>query len=188
MSLLLVGAGGHARAIAEALSAQGSPVEAYVDSRVVDWVRAQHFESDAEAEGLLPDAFVVGIGGVSPATLSRRLELFHRYAKRGWTARTVVHPAAFVSAHAEVGAGNTILARAVIQPAVRLAEAVIVNTGAIVEHDSRVGAGSHVAPGAIVLGGCTVGACCMIGAGAVILPGATVPDETLVPARRRYPS
>ncbi len=188
MRLVLIGAGGHARAIVESLVAQGAPVDAYVDPRPCDWLDAPHIELDAAADDGGTGAFVLGIGAVSPSGLARRLDLFRRYAGRGWTPRAAIHAAAFVSAGAAVGAGCIVLARAVVQPAVCLGDAVIVNTGAIVEHDSVVGDGSHVAPGAIVLGGCTVGASCMIGAGAVVLPGATVPDSTLVEAGSRYPA
>ncbi len=187
MSMLLVGAGGHARAIVEALAAANSPVDTYVDPQPSRWLEAHHLRYDEEAEALLKEGFVLGFGGVSPEQLSRRYTVFRGYRERGWKPRTVVHSSAIVSASAGIGDGCIVLALAVVQPAARLAEAVIVNTGAMVEHDSSVGAGSHIAPGAIVLGDCTVGAACMIGAGAIVLQGATVPDGTLVPAGARYP-
>lgn len=187
MSLLLVGAGGHARAIAEILVAEKDPVESYVDPRPCEWLKARHLRTDDETEALPKQGFVLGVGGTTPDQLSKRLVLFRRYREKGWIPRTVIHASAVVSRHAEIGEGCAILARAVIQPAAKLGEAVIINTGAIVEHDCRVGDGAHVAPGAIVLGGCTVGMSCMIGAGAVVLPGANVPDSTLVAAGTRYP-
>lgn len=187
MSLLLVGAGGHARAIAEALAATQSPIDSYVDPRPNSWLNARYLSSDAETETLPSEYFVLGIGGTSPEQLARRHAIFLRYRERGWTPRTVIHSTAVISMQTQMGEGCIILARAVIQPATRLGEAVIVNTGAIVEHNSSVGVGSHVAPGAIVLGGCKVGAACMIGAGALVLAGAEVPDRTLVPAGGRYP-
>lgn len=187
MSLLLVGAGGHARAVAEALAAAQSPVDAYVDPQPNNWLKARHLRSDAEAEALPAQRFVLGVGGMAPEQLSRRHALFRAYRKRGWTPCTVIHASAVISPQAEIGAGCIILAQAIVQPAAKLGEAVIVNTAAIVEHDSSVGDGTHVAPGAIVLGGCKVGAACMIGAGALVLPGAQVPDGTLIPTGGRYP-
>jgi len=187
MSLLMVGAGGHARAVAEALATACTPVDSYVDPRPNTWLKARYLRADTETEALPAENFVIGVGGMSPEQLSNRLALFGAYRKRGWTPRTVIHASAIISKDTEIGAGCIILARAVIQPATKIGEAVIVNTGAIVEHDSSVGDGSHVAPGAIILGGCKVGAACMIGAGALVLPGAQVPDGTLVPAGGRYP-
>ena len=187
VSLLLVGAGGHARMIVETLAAMQNPVDLYVDPRRSAWLDARHVSSDEEAEALPAGDFVLGVGGMTPEQLSRRHALYRAYRGRGFAPRTVIHASAVISAHSEIGEGCIVLARAVVQPAARLGEAVIVNTGAIVEHDSSVGDGTHVAPGAIVLGGCAVGAECMIGAGALVLPGAQVPDRTLVPAGARFP-
>lgn len=189
MVLVLVGAGGHARALVEALAARGVGIAAYVDRAACAWLPGvRRFESDDAADGSDADGFVLGIGAVNPEGLLRRLDLFRRYAARGWKAPAVVHPAAIVSAGAEFGEGSHILAAAVVQPGAAIGAAAIVNTGAIVEHDSTIGAGAHVAPGAIVLGGCRIGDCAMIGAGAVVLQGATVPERTLVPANTRYPA
>jgi sugar O-acyltransferase (sialic acid O-acetyltransferase NeuD family) len=187
MTLLLVGAGGHARAIAEMLTAAHSRIDGYVDPRANDWLEARHLPSEADVEGVPGGQFVLGVGGISLEQLSRRLALFRTYVEHGWKPRSVFHGSAVVSEHAAIGEGCTVLARTVVQPAVRLGVAVIVNTGAIVEHDSTIGDGSHLAPGAIVLGGCKIGATCMIGAGAIVLPGAHVPDQTLVQAGCRFP-
>lgn len=186
---MLVGAGGHARALAEALAARGLRIAAYVDRAACAWLPGvPRFESDDETEGHRADGFVLGIGAVSPDGLARRLDLFRRYAARGWSAPAVVHPSAIVSAGAALGEGCHVLAGAVVQPGAAIGKAAIVNTGAIVEHDGRLGEGAHVAPGAIVLGGCNVGDCAMIGAGAVVLQGASVPGRALVPAGTRYPA
>lgn len=189
MGLVLVGAGGHAKALVEALAAQGLAVGAYVDGTECAWLPGvRRYASDDASEDHPADGFVLGIGAVNPDGLARRLELYSRYAARGWKAPPVVHPAATVSARAALGEGSHVLAAAIVQPGAAIGSAAIVNTGAIVEHDSTVGAGAHVAPGAIVLGGVRVGACAMIGAGAVVLQGATVPDRTLVHANTRYPA
>lgn len=188
VDVVLVGAGGHARAIVEALGAQSIVVTAFVDRAPSVWLtQVRRYETDEASKHDTAGAFVLGIGGVDPDGLARRLTLFRRYAARGWKAPPVVHSAATVSASAVISAGSQILAAAVVQPDAVIEVAAIVNTGAIVEHGSRVGEGAHVAPGAIVLGGVRIGACAMVGAGALILPGAFVPEGRLVPANTRYP-
>ncbi|HUU24009.1 MAG TPA: hypothetical protein VMW68_00370 [Methyloceanibacter sp.] len=184
---LLVGAGGHAKAVVEALEAGDIEIDAYVDLMAKDWPAARHIPSDEAALLLKKGNVVIGMGGVTGADLSRRLALLRRYRDAGWAAPAVVHPAATVSRRAKLGPGTIILAGAVVQPGALIDEGAIVNTCAIVEHDSRIGAGVHIAPGATVLGGCGVGEAAMVGAGAVVLPGAIVPEEGLVPALMRYP-
>jgi UDP-3-O-[3-hydroxymyristoyl] glucosamine N-acyltransferase len=80
------------------------------------------------------------------------------------------------------GNGIQMLAHATIMNNVKLGDFCIINTGAIVEHDSVIGTGVHVAPGAIVLGNCTIGDYSFIGAGAIIIQGCTVPPRTFVKA------
>ena len=189
MTYVLIGAGGHAKAIVEGITQRGETVVAYVDPREARWLPARRISEQGLAVEIAEGAgIVIGIGGVAPENLEKRLSLLEGYRTSGMPAPAVVHPGAHVSSTAALGQGTIVLAGAVIQPGVTIHQGVIVNTGAIVEHDSEIGAGSHIAPGAIVLGGCRIGKCCMIGAGAVILPGATVADHSLIAAATRYPS
>lgn len=184
MACILVGAGGHAKAVAEAAIATIGPIVAYVDPRPADWLRAAHLtaDTDVKANGI---SIVIGMGGVTAAQLKARLGLLDAYLGRGHPVPAIVHPEAHVSASARLDAGAIVLAGAVVQPGAVIGRGAIVNTRAIVEHDSMVGEGSHAAPGSILLGGCRVGRCAMIGAGAVVLPAAVVDDEALVPALTR---
>ena len=188
MNVLLVGAGGHAKAVYEAVVASGDSVTAYADPRPATWLTTHHCSDDQTADREEPDtAVVIGIGGVKPESLRTRLLVLDRYIEKGRAAPTVMHRTACVSPTAVLGPGVTVLAGAVVQPAAEIGRGAIVNTRAVVEHDSTVGAGSHVAPGAIVLADCMIGECVMIGAGAVVLPASSVPDDTLIPALSRYP-
>lgn len=184
---LLIGAGGHAKALAEACAEAGREIDAYVDPVTNHWLAARWIKDDSDTDGLERGTIVIGMGGYKPDQLRRRLHTFHRYREMGWAAPPVIHPDAMVSGNCTIGEGACVLAGAVIQPGAVIGEAVIVNTGAIVEHDSRIGEGTHVAPKAVVLGGCEVGKTCMIGSGAVVLQRARVKDGTLVKSLERYP-
>jgi acetyltransferase-like isoleucine patch superfamily enzyme len=59
---------------------------------------------------------------------------------------------------------------------------VILNSGAVVEHDCVVGDGAHVSPNATLTGNVRVGARSWVGAGAVVLPGVRVGDDARVGA------
>lgn len=182
---ILIGAGGHAKAVAEAATASIGPIVAYVDPRPANWLRAAHLTADTDVKAAaIPIA--IGIGGVTAKQLKARLALLDSYLDRGHPAPVIVHPEAHVSTSARLDAGAIVLAGAVVQPGAVIGRGAIVNTRAVVEHDSTIGDGSHVAPGAIVLGGCRVGRCAMIGASAVVLPAALVDDEALVPALTRH--
>jgi acetyltransferase EpsM len=74
------------------------------------------------------------------------------------------------------------MANATVNPEARLGAAVIVNTGAVVEHDVVVGDYAHIAPNATVGGRAGIGAFSLLGTGAVIMPGVFVGDRTQVGA------
>ncbi len=186
MKLLLVGAGGHARTVVDALTDNGHEILAYTALTPSKWLDAP-FLTDAEAEPGDFDGFVMGVGGVMGDMLASRLKLFRAYEARGFEAVTLIHSTAYVAPGAAIADGATILPKAAVNPGAVIGAAAILNTGAIVEHDVRIGAGVHVAPGAVVLGAAQVGENAMIGAGAVVLPGGEVIEGDLVPALRRHP-
>ncbi|MBM3553955.1 MAG: hypothetical protein FJX47_00195 [Alphaproteobacteria bacterium] len=180
--LVLVGAGGHGKVVADALAAMGRRIAGYVDRREVEWPKVRRV---ATTEGELDPRsheIVIGLGGVTPDALARRLVVVEALLRRGFSVPVVAHPAAWVSPSARLEAGTVVLAGAMVQAAAVIGHGVIVNTRAVVEHDAVLGDGAQVAPGAIVLGGATVGRASMIGAGAVVLQQASVPAATLVRA------
>ncbi|MBT5109577.1 MAG: hypothetical protein HOM25_12915 [Rhodospirillaceae bacterium] len=185
-SIILVGAGGHACGVVDAITGSGGHVAVCVDPKPNDWLETRRVSND---DDVTPDegAVALGVGGVTPEALKTRLALLQSFLDRNFTANPIIHPTATVSPSAVLEAGVTVLANAVIQPFTHIESGVIVNTGAIVEHHSSVAAGAHIAPGAIVLGQCHIGSCCMIGAGAVILQKQTVAPFTLVKAVTRFP-
>lgn len=185
----LIGAGGHARVVADIAALCGLAVVAYVDSVRADWLTVPHFDSEAALRAAQPGCDIaVAFAGTKPEHLRRRLQLFMEFAAAGHGSPVLQHPAATVSASTELARGSQVMGGAVINPSARIGQGCIVNTSAVIEHDVVLGAGSHVAPGAVLLGAARIGECCLIGAGAVILPGAVVADGTLVPALTRIGS
>ena len=53
----------------------------------------------------------------------------------------------------------------------------IINHGAVVDHDCTIGDFSHIAPNATLGGSVRVGSNVLIGTGANILPGVSVADD-----------
>ena len=180
--VLVWGAGGHGRVVADVVRAAGHEVVGFIDGRTPGQLAAAPevlvHESAVLGGDPLPHgatAIALGIGGNA-----ERWERFQRTTATH--APCFVHSAATVSPSASVGRGSVVMARAVINSDARVGEAVIVNSGAVVEHDCMLADASHVSPGAILTGGVRVGARAWIGAGAVILPGLSVGDDATVGA------
>tara|TARA_B100001769_G_C21942215_1_gene507549 strand:- start:243 stop:842 length:600 start_codon:yes stop_codon:yes gene_type:complete len=71
---------------------------------------------------------------------------------------------------------------AVINSFTKLGEGLIINSGAVVEHECVIGDFSHIAPGSVLCGGVEVESNCLIGANSVILPGLKIGSNSIVGA------
>ncbi|QSR32874.1 transferase [Nocardioides sp. S5] len=174
---VVLGAGGHASSICDVLRSSGHTVIAVSGEATSRWdVVVLPSDETALAMAVEQDASVaLGIGD-NAVRLALTQTIPHPLL------RPAVSVMATCSDRAELGLGVSVLHHAHVGPGVKLGDAVIVNTAAIVEHDSVVGDGAHVAPGACLLGGATVGRRTLVGSGARILPGVSVGDNVLVGA------
>jgi len=189
LPLLIIGAGGHAAVVADALLAAGEHVLGFTDADP-----SRHGQTLCGLPVLGDDrvlddhtpatlALVNGIGGVGHVTGDpRRRTVQERLAGRGWQFASVRHPAAVVSRFARVGDGAQLLAVSIVQTGAEIGDACIVNTGAVVEHDVKLGAWVHVAPRALLCGDVAIGARSHVGAGAVVRQGLRLGEDTVVGA------
>ena len=173
-TLVILGAGGHGKVVADAALARGGWARVVATDRNAAKCRGELLPGvillPLDAALALPDAdFHVAIG--SGESREREAEQL-----AGRALATIVHPHATVSPHAVVEAGCFIAAQAVLAPSVLLGRGAIVNHGAVIDHDVRVGAFTHVAPRAALGGGVQVGRGVLIGAGANVLPGLRICD------------
>jgi sugar O-acyltransferase (sialic acid O-acetyltransferase NeuD family) len=177
--LLVFGAGGHGRVVADAALL------------ALHWTRVLASDRDpARCVGELlpgvpalpPDQAMASSTAVHVAignSASREREVA---ALAAGMLATVAHPRASISNHAQVGAGCFIAAQAVLGPGARLGTSVIVNHGAVVDHDAAVGDFSHVAPLAALGGGAHIGHRVLVGSGTIVLPGVRVGDDIVIGA------
>lgn len=182
--VVIVGAGGHAKIAFDILSDNQKTLKGFIDPNVEHFFNLDRLTD--ESLNVSSVLLAMGLGGMTPENLFKRLALFNAYRAKGAKFIDIISTNAFISKLAKMGAGIFINNGAVINGPCKIADLVIINTRAIVEHDVVIEAGSHIAPGAVLLGGCHIGKNCMIGAGAVVLPGTTVPDNSLVPSLTRY--
>lgn len=176
--LLVLGAGGHARPVIEALRAMGLAVAGLLD----DAARAPVL-----GVPVLGSLDSLGAQGASAAVIAigdnaMRARLGAACQAHGLALPAVVHPAALLSPSARVGAGVQVMARAVIGPEATLGDFALVNTGAIVEHDCTLGPAVHLGPGAVLCGGVAVGARVLVGAGAVVRAGCRIGADAVIGA------
>ena len=170
--LLVIGAGGYGRAVAEAAMAMGGhTVVGFADDRWPDLMPIWGLPvvgrlADLPGLRLMADAVVPAIGngqarrGACAAALAAGFDL-----------ASVIHPRAFVSPSAVLGLGVTVMAGAVIGTLARIDDGAIVNAGAVVDHDGHVGAYAHMGVGACVGGGSALAPGAYLRIGGTLAPG-----------------
>lgn len=183
MKCVLLGAGGHGRVLLEALLPK--TLDAILDARsdLTEVAGLPVLGGDDQLPTLAGRGFshfVIGVG--STADTTARATLFQAAVAAGLTPLPILHPAAWISPSARLGAGCQVLARAVVNTGAVLGDNVLVNTAALVEHDCVIGDHVHLASGALLCGGVRVGANSHIGAGAVIRQGLQIGEGALIAA------
>jgi sugar O-acyltransferase (sialic acid O-acetyltransferase NeuD family) len=189
LPIIIIGAGGHAGVVADALLAADEQVLGFTDADPSLHGRMRcglPVLGDDRALGAHTPrtlALANGIGGVGERRAgSMRRDLQLRLSERGWQFVGVRHPSAIVSRFARIGPDVQLLAASVVQAGADIGPGCIVNTAAVVEHDVSLGAWVHLAPRALVCGDATIGSCSHIGAGAVVRQGLRLGEGTLVGA------
>ena len=176
--IVVVGAGGHARVVADVIRLRGDYlIRGFVDGAHPDR-RGREFEGSEvlggddqltalRAEGVRYAAVAVGDNAA-------RLRIAEQLQNLGYELPALIHPDATVAASVRVGAGTVVFARAVVNPATTLGRVVIINTAASVDHDCDIGDAVHIAPGAHLAGEVRVGPGALIGVGSAVRPRITI--------------
>lgn len=194
--LLILGAGGHGKAVAEA---------ALMDKR---WKEAAFLDDNEELHQV---AGIPVIGRLGDFLLFRerfeyafvaignnklRLEWIDRLSAAGFELPVIIHPFSSVSPTARIGQGTVVMAGAVVGAGASIGRGCIINTCASVDHDCILDDGVHLSPGAHIGGSVAIGRCtwvCIgssiannvrIGKNAIVAAGAAVvndvPDSVMV--------
>ncbi len=171
-NIIILGAGGHAPVVIEIARACGFVVSAIYDDNPASVGKSVAGVAVAGRIADLPDS-LTGNAFIAIGNNAVRRSLCERFADLTWP--VLVHPQACVSALARLDAGAIVCAGAVLQPNAVIGRQVIVNIGACVDHDSRVGDFCHIGAMAYVPVNSE------IGAGSHLQPGSRPPFAARIP-------
>jgi UDP-perosamine 4-acetyltransferase len=184
--VVFIGGGGHASVLLDIARASGEhDIVGYVAPSAggLSKYGCPYLGDDGHLPALLADGVTTAILGLAGLVDNgRRGSVFGLWTAKGFRFASLVHRTAALSSLASHGAGLQCLPMAVVNAGARLGANVIVNSGAIVEHDCEIGDNAHIAPRAVLGGGVSVGAGTLVGSGAVVLPGLTLGVGALVAA------
>lgn len=183
-ALLVIGAGGHARACVDVIEEMrtfsiggliGSPAE--VGTRVLDH---PVIGTDADLPALVATyshAFIA-VGQIK--TSAPRERIFRQLRELGYLLPTIVSPRAHVSRHASVGDGTIIMHAAIVNAGAVIGRNCIVNNQALIEHDVVVEDHCHVSTAAVVNGGVQIGTGTFVGSQSCVRQGIRVGERCVI--------
>lgn len=163
-NVIIIGAGGHAKVIADIIMKSGDTLVGFLDDdqklpkTILGYPNFGAVSNVFQYEDSC--SFVIGIGNNEI-----RKEIAEKYDLDWYTA---IHPSAQIALDVEIGRGTVVMAGAVINTSAKIGRHCVVNTSAVVEHDNSIGDFVHVSPNATLCGTVTVGALSHIGASATI--------------------
>lgn len=172
--IIILGAGGHAKVIADILLKTQVPVAGYLDDDPTTWntvrLGIQVLGPIQRITEYNPDGIVCGIGDNNiryriVSTLSSKFQA-------RWI--NAIHPSAVISPSARLGVGVVVAAGTVINTDAEIRDHTIINTGATVDHDCVLEPFAHIAPGCHLAGNIHIGEGVLLGIGSLVTPGNSI--------------
>jgi sugar O-acyltransferase (sialic acid O-acetyltransferase NeuD family) len=165
-TLLVLGAGGHGKSIADSALSAGE----WTSVLFLDDAWPQVTEAlGCEVVGKVADLALVadrGQGAIAAVgNNSVREEWIGVIERAGIELVSIVHPSAWVSSSATLGAGTAVMAGAVVGTGSAVGRGVIINANATVDHDVVMEELSHIGVGVQLAGGVRIGARAWLQAG-----------------------
>ncbi len=181
--LLILGAGGHGKAVAESALLSGDWQSVlFVDDR---WPELKEFF------GLPVVCNIAGLTHMAIDAQGAIAAVGNNQVREQWCAVieqagfelvSVVHPRAYVSHSVTLGAGTAVMPMAVVGVDAQVGRAAIINANATLDHDAVLGDFGHLGVGVQIAGGVRIGARAWLQAGCSAGYNVVVPDAEHVPA------
>lgn len=177
--VLIIGAGGHAKVVADIVLRNGDSLIGFLDDS--DEKQGAVIFKDYKVIGMVSDAerfrdcyFIVAIGDNHS-----RAEIVEKLNVKFYTA---IHPDAILADTVRIGDGTVVMAGAVINPDTIIGKHCIINTSCSIDHDNKIGDYVHISPGAHLAGTVSVGEYSWICVGSTIVNNISVFDDIIIGA------
>ena len=173
--ILLVGAGGHARASIDVIEQEGrfslKGLVGYAQEVGTQIFNYPVLGTDADLPTLLSYCknALVAVGHIK--TPEPRIRLFDLLQLNESVMPVIVSPYAYVSPHASLGAGSIVMHGAVISAGAVVGKNCIINNRSLIEHEAIVESHCHISTGAIINGNANIGVGSFVGSGSIIKQG-----------------
>lgn len=178
-SVVLIGAGGHARSVITLLQNNGFAIKGIYDN---SWkVDSSENILSIPVCGTIKDVPNQETICLAVGDNTTREELYQQFSKYIFK-EVIEHSNAFIENSAVLGSSNLIFANVFVNADAKIGNNNILNTGCILEHESLIGNHNHISVSAVLCGRVTIGNNCFIGAGAIIKDKIKICDHVTIGA------
>lgn len=162
--LILIGAGGHAKSVADSIDKSEYELCGFIDSNK----KGTHMGLPIVGVELedIPNyekyCYFVSIGDVG-----YRKFWFDRVKERGLSIINIIDHSAIISDSVKIGMGNFVGKMAVINADAEIGNNNVINTKALIEHECKVGNHNHLSTNSVINGNVIVGDSVFLGSSSV---------------------
>ncbi len=117
--------------------------------------------------------FAIGIGNGDV-----RKQIYEKYPELKFP--VFIHPSSQIGLDVSIGEGTVVMAGTVISSSVNIGKFCIVNSCAVIEHDSVLGDYTHAAPRSTICGTVSVGRNVWLGAGCTVNNNVSICDDVFI--------
>jgi sugar O-acyltransferase (sialic acid O-acetyltransferase NeuD family) len=183
-SILLIGAGGHARACIDVIEQEGrfSVVGLIgliheVGSKILGY---PVLGTDVDLSILLGEYknALVTVGQIKSSKL--RISLYETLKMHNCILPSIVSPTAYVSKHAVLGEGTIVMHGAIINACATVGHNCIINSQSLVEHDVTISDHCHISTAAVINSGVNIGKATFIGSNSSIRQCINIGEHCLI--------
>lgn len=179
-NVVIIGAGGHAKVIADIIIKSGDNLIGFLDDNIEkDTVIIAGYKVIGNLNNRFilnkEYKFIIAIGDNK-----KRKDIVDKTPDMNFY--KAIHPNAQIGLDVEIEEGTVIMANAVINSSAKIGKHCIINSGAIIEHDNIIKDYVHISPNSSLGGTITVGECTHIGIGAVIKNNINICDKCTIGA------
>lgn len=182
---VMIGGGGHARILLDAVRGSGWNVIGCLDKKQpgtrvlgeIEILGPDDMLGDLYDRGVRV-AFVGAAGSAIDPKL--RIKIFDMLKEKGFVLPPLVHKTAHLGERSEIGEATYLCGGAQVGAQVLIGDGVIVNTNASVAHDSVIGDHCHLTPNAVIAGFVRIGAGTTVGMCATVMNGVEVGRNCLI--------
>ncbi|NLK95368.1 MAG: sialic acid O-acetyltransferase [Clostridiales bacterium] len=181
-NLLIIGAGGHGKVVAEAAELENKydKISFLDDNNDVKNVFDFKVIGKINEYGKFANEYKYAF--VAIGNNEKRLKLINKLMKAGYSVPNVIHPKSYVSKYSSVGLGTVILSGAVVNVNSKVGVGCILNINSTIDHDCNIGNGVHISSGAVIRSMVNIQDLSVIGPGACITSGKVISKNSLIDA------